>query len=112
MHRFGRAELALAHGRRLMAPDLDFLCQSTTIVNSLSEILSTRCTYTGIHLLSSGIMTIVVTLGEHIVLSGFETCCVVVPGRSSVWRPNAIYMSPYFRVARYQMLRRYPRNWT
>lgn len=112
MRMFERAEPALARGCRWRALDLGSHFQNTPNVNPRSESVTFEYTYTGIHLLSSSIMTIVVTFGEHIVLSRFETCCMVVPGRSSIRRSNAIYMSPYFRVARYQMFRRYPCNWT
>jgi len=68
--------------------------------------LATACVvaYPRCHLLPSCIMSIVITLGEDIVLSGLKAGSVIVPSGSPVRRANGINSRPEFWVRSNEMI--------
>ena len=67
-------------------------------------------TYTGSHLLSSSIMTIIIALGEDVVFIWLEASTMIVPGSSLVRRPDCIYARPEIGIAGDQVIRRNSRD--
>lgn len=62
-------------------------------------------TYPRSHFLPSGIMTVVIALREDVVFAGLKSCCMVIPGRSLVWRPDCSDLCPKIGVTGDEVVR-------